>query len=114
MSLSLYNFMQSDYFSNPDTKVDPQNPEYLFNKAAAQALQMALFTNDLYTKTFATPLALEILNRMTQIDMQMKQQESFDSINIKYALYSGKVDNILTHLFVLGLLNRECYIQEYA
>lgn len=64
MSLNLYNFVQSDFFSNTETKVNPENPEYLFNKQAALALQMALFTNDLYAQTFATPMALEILNRM--------------------------------------------------
>lgn len=46
--------------------------------------------------------------------MVQKQQESFEDISIKYALYAGKIDNILTQLFILGILNRECFIQEYA
>jgi hypothetical protein len=32
---------------------------------------------------------------------------------MKFALYSGLEDNILTNLIILGIMDRECFINEY-
>lgn len=65
MSRNIFKLVQSEYFSNPKTKVKWDSYHFKFNRRAARAIEMAMYTNDKYPLTFATPMMLEILGRLT-------------------------------------------------